>query len=145
NSDIAAIVAPNSRWVKWAETPDDVGPLAAEAVAASYGPPAGSATLILPADTAWLATTVRGSRINRPGKAQVADGAVDDIARQIRAATKPVLLLGSGAVTEAGLAAAGRIAAAGIRVLTDTFIARQARGAGRFFPDRMMYFGEAAM
>jgi acetolactate synthase-1/2/3 large subunit len=40
---------------------------------------------------------------------------------------------------------AGRLAAAGVRVLTDTFIARQPRGAGRFAPDRMMYFGEMAL
>src|SRR5215470_5110918 len=83
NSDIPGIVSPNSRWVKSAETPDEVGPLAAEAVAASYGPPGGSATLILPADTAWSPASTRGSRINRPGKAQVASGTVDDVARQI--------------------------------------------------------------
>ena len=41
NSDIAAIAAPNSIWLKSAESPDEVGPLAAEAVAASYGPPGG--------------------------------------------------------------------------------------------------------
>lgn len=35
--------------------------------------------------------------------------------------------------------------AAGVRVLTDTFFPRQARGAGRFIPDRMQYFAEGAM
>ena len=39
NSDIAGWAAPNSLWVKSAESADEVGPLAAEAVAASYGPP----------------------------------------------------------------------------------------------------------
>src|SRR5665213_4031525 len=38
-SDIAAIAAPNSLWVKSAQTADEVGPLAAEAVGASHGPP----------------------------------------------------------------------------------------------------------
>lgn len=63
----------------------------------------------------------------------------------MRAAAKPVVLLGNPAVTEQGLKAAGRLSAAGVRVLNDTFIARQPRGAGRFSPDRMMYFGEQAM
>jgi acetolactate synthase-1/2/3 large subunit len=43
------------------------------------------------------------------------------------------------------LAAAGRIAASGVRVLTDGFIGRLPRGAGRFAPDRMMYFAEQAI
>ncbi|HWA63483.1 MAG TPA: acetolactate synthase large subunit [Caulobacteraceae bacterium] len=145
NSDIAAIVAPNSLWVKSAETPDEVGPLAAEAVAASYGQPGGPVSLILPADCAWSPATARGPRINPPGKAAASDGTVAEIAAAIRKAKKPVLLLGSGACGEASLAAAGRLAGAGVRVLTDTFIARQPRGAGRFAPDRMMYFGEAAL
>jgi len=145
NSDIAAIVAPNSIWVKSAETPDEVGPLAAEAVSASYGQPGGSASLILPADCAWSPASAKGPRINPPAKATVGDGAVDDIARAMKAAAKPVLLLGSGACNEAALEAAGRIAASGVRVLTDTFIARQPRGAGRFAPDRMQYFGENAL
>src|SRR4029079_16278961 len=65
--------------------------------------------------------------------------------KRIRAAKKPVVLLGSGVITTTGLAAAGRLGAKGIRVLTATCIARQQRGAGRFAPDRMMYFGEMAL
>jgi acetolactate synthase-1/2/3 large subunit len=56
-----------------------------------------------------------------------------------------VILLGSSACGEAGIAAAGRLAAVGVRVLTDTFTARQSRGEGRFRPDKMMYFGEQAL
>ncbi|MFI4973811.1 MAG: acetolactate synthase large subunit [Caulobacterales bacterium] len=144
-SDVAAIAAPNSRWVKSAEKPDDVGPLAAEAVAASYGPPGGSASLILPADCAWSPSTVKGPRVNKPGKSPVPAARVEALAKKLKAAAKPVVLLGTNACGEAGLTAAGRLAAAGVRVLTDTFIARQPRGAGRFSPDRMMYFGEMAL
>jgi acetolactate synthase-1/2/3 large subunit len=144
-SDIAAITAPNSLWVKSAESADEVGPLAAEAVAASFGPPGGSASLILPADSAWSPTTARGPRIQIPVKAEVDEAVMAEIAARLRAASQPVLLLGSGACHEVALAAAGRIAASGVRVLTDTFIARQPRGAGRFAPDRMMYFGEQAL
>ncbi|MEO8927101.1 MAG: acetolactate synthase large subunit [Caulobacteraceae bacterium] len=144
-SDIAAIASANSPWVKSAASADEVGPLAAEAVAASHGPPGGSATLILPADCAWSPTAVLGPRASLPVKAAVDDAVVAEIAGRVRTARKPVLLLGSGACGEAALAAAGRIAGLGTRVLTDTFIARQPRGAGRFSPDRMIYFGEMAL
>ena len=46
---------------------------------------------------------------------------------------------------DAGVRQAGRIAATGVRTLMDTFVARIARGAGRFAPDKMMYFGEMAL
>jgi len=144
-SDIAAIAGPNSRWVRSAQTADEVGPLAAEAVAASLAPPGGPVSLILPADCAWSDTAVMGHRVESPAKGAVDPTAIQEIARRIQAAAKPVVLLGSGACGEDALVAAGRIAAAGARVLTDTFIARQPRGAGRFAPDRMMYFGEMAL
>jgi acetolactate synthase-1/2/3 large subunit len=144
-SDIAAIVSPNSVWVKSAQRPDEVGALAAEAIGASYGPPGGPVSLILPADCAWSPANATGPKAVRRAKAAVASAAIDDAAKTLRAATKPVLLLGTNACGEAALAAAGRLAAAGVRIVTDTFIARQGRGAGRFSPDRMMYFGEMAL
>ena len=80
-----------------------------------------------------------------PPRARPAEGEVEAVARALKAAKKAVLLVGSGALTEAGIAAAGRLALVGVRVLVDTFTARQPRGAGRFVPDKMMYFGEMAM
>ncbi|HEX3918799.1 MAG TPA: acetolactate synthase large subunit [Caulobacteraceae bacterium] len=145
NSAIAAIAGANSVWVKSAETPDEVSALAAEAISASFGPPGGSASLILPADCAWLATNATGAKATRAARAAPASATIDDAARRIKAAAKPVILLGTNACSEAAIAAAGRVAATGVRVLTDCFIGRQPRGAGRFAPDRMMYFGEAAL
>ncbi|MDQ2861596.1 MAG: acetolactate synthase large subunit, partial [Pseudomonadota bacterium] len=144
-SDIAAIAGATSLWVKSARSADEVGALASQAVAASHGPPGGSASLILPADCAWSATTQIGPRVPVPAKAAPDGAATEEIARRLKAAKKAVLLLGSGACGEAALAASGRIADTGVRVLTDTLIARQPRGAGRFSPDRMMYFGEMAL
>ncbi|HUZ14419.1 MAG TPA: acetolactate synthase large subunit [Caulobacteraceae bacterium] len=144
-SDIAAIAGANSVWVKSADSADGVGALAAEAIAASLGPPGGPASLILPADCAWSPTNSAPCKAERRAKAQAPSSAVEAAARRIRAAARPVLLLGTGACGEAELRAAGRLAGAGIRVLTDTFIARQRRGAGVFAPDRMMYFGEMAL
>uniref|UniRef100_B0T0Q1 Thiamine pyrophosphate protein domain protein TPP-binding n=1 Tax=Caulobacter sp. (strain K31) TaxID=366602 RepID=B0T0Q1_CAUSK len=145
NSDIAALAAPNSIWVKSAETADAVGPLAAEAVAASQGPPGGVACLILPADSAWDETTVTGPVAAATPRRAPDLAEVEALAARLKAARKPVLLIGGAACGETGLAAAGRIAAAGVRVLTDTFVARMARGAGRFAPDRMHYFAEMAL
>jgi acetolactate synthase-1/2/3 large subunit len=66
NSDIAALAAPNSVWVRSADSADAVGPLAGEAVAASLGAPGGNACLILPADSAWNETAVAGPVVDRP-------------------------------------------------------------------------------
>jgi acetolactate synthase-1/2/3 large subunit len=145
NSDIAALAAPNSVWIKSAESADSVGPLAAEAIVASYGAPGGNACLVLPADSAWNEATVKGPVVTPPVFAGPDKAAVEAVARALSFARKPVLLLGSGACGEAALAAAGRLAAYGVRVLTDTFTARQARGEGRFRPDKLPYFAEQAL
>ena len=145
NSDIAGWAAPNSLWVKSAETADSVGPLAAEAVQASFGAPGGCASLILPADSAWTETVVKGPVLTAKPRAIVSADTVSAVAARIRAANKPVILMGGSTCRDAGVRQAGRIAATGVRVLTDTFVARLARGAGRFAPDKMMYFGEMAL
>ncbi len=145
NSDIAGWAAPNSLWVKSAESAHEVGPLAAEAVQASFGAPGGCASLILPADSAWTDTTVKGPVLRPAPRATVSADTVSAIAAKIRAANKPVILMGGRSCLDAGVRQAGRIAATGVRVLMDTFVARIARGAGRFAPDKMMYFGEMAL
>lgn len=134
NSDIPTIVGPNSIWVKSADTPDSVASIAAEAVSASYGPPGGPVSLILPADAAWLPTSTKPVIADIPVRDAPAGDAVDAAAKAIRAAAKPVLLLGGQATSAAALVQASRLAAAGVRVLTDTFIARQPREAGVFNP-----------
>ncbi|MFN3856799.1 MAG: acetolactate synthase large subunit [Caulobacter sp.] len=145
NSDIAGWAAPNSLWVKSAESADEVGPLAAEAVQASFGAPGGCASLILPADSAWLETTVAGPVLERQPRPVTRRDEAEAIAARIKAAKKPVILMGGSCCSAAGVAAAGRIAATGVRVLIDTFVARLARGEGRFAPDKMLYFGEMAL
>ena len=144
-SDIAGLARPLSVWVGSPETPDEAVELAAESVARAQGPVSGPATLILPADCAWLEAKGKAAPRPRPVAPTVAAERVDAIAGRLRGAAKPVLLLGSPALTEGGLAAAGRIAATGVRVIIDTFVARQPRGAGRFAPDRLLYFGEMAL
>ena len=144
-SDIEALARPNSCWIGVAESADNAADLAAEAVRQSLTAPGGSASLILPADCAWSPATRKGPVLTAPARAIPAGDRIDDIAKALRAAAKPVVLIGGQACSAAGLAAAGRLAAHGIRVLTDTFVARQARGGARFSPDRMQYFAEMAL
>jgi len=145
NSDIPTIVKPNSLWVKSADTPDSVAGLAAEAVAASYGPPGGPVSLILPADSAWLETTSEPVIAQKPTRPAPSGQAVDAAARAIKGAKKPVVLLGGQACRAEALKEAARLEAAGVTVYTDTFVPRQPRGAGVFLPKKMPYFGEMAL
>lgn len=144
-SDIRTLATPNSLWVKSAETPDTVAGLAAEAVAASQTAPCGPVSLILPADSAWLEAKGEPVIAQKPRRPSAKGEAVEAAARAIKAAKRPVLLIGGQACHADGLKPAARIEAAGVQVLTDIFIARQARGAGHFAPRRMQYFGEAAL
>ena len=52
-SDIAGLARPNSRWLKSVDRVSEAGQLAVEAFEASFGPPPGPVSLIMPADTAW--------------------------------------------------------------------------------------------
>jgi acetolactate synthase-1/2/3 large subunit len=149
-SDIAAWAAPNSRWVKSADKADEIGPLASEAVTSSYGPPGGCATLIVPADSAWSSTSVLGHASIRPRGPSVDAAAVSAAAAALAAAAKPVLFLGGECLREAGLQIAARLVnarrlRAPLRIMSETFPARQARGRGRLAPNRMMYFAEQAL
>ena len=145
NSDIPTIVGPNSIWVKSADSPDTVASIAAEAVAASYGPPGGPVSLILPADAAWLPAKGDPVIAQKPVRPAPDPSAVDAAARAIKAAKKPVVLIGGQACLAEGVRQAARLQAAGVTVYTDTFIARTPRGAGSFAPKRMQYFGEMAL
>lgn len=145
NSDIPTIVGPNSLWVKSADRADEVAAITAEAVAASYGPPGGPVSLILPADSAWTETSIGAVKAEKPQRHAPSAEAVEAAARAIRAAKKPVLLIGGQACRGEAMVQAARLAAHGVRVLADTFVARQTRGAGHFQPGRMQYFGEAAL
>jgi acetolactate synthase-1/2/3 large subunit len=145
SSDILGIAWPVSVWAKASTTADTLAALAAEAVAASQGALPGPATLTVPADAAW--SPAAGPAAPRPVPARGAPAAerVETLATAIRAARKPVVLLGSLACTERGVRAAGRLSALGVRTMVDTFVSRLPRGAGRFAPDRMLYFGEMAL
>jgi acetolactate synthase I/II/III large subunit len=144
-SDIAGLAAPNSRWLRSVDPVQDAGRRAAEAFAASYGPPPGPVSLIMPADTAWTKGGSLFKAESRPGLRVTHEGVIQDAARAVWKAKKPALLVNGTALGEAGLVACGRLQAAGLKVITDTFVARHARGGARFAPERLAYFAEMAI
>ncbi|MCI4643353.1 MAG: acetolactate synthase large subunit, partial [Hyphomonadaceae bacterium] len=144
-SDIMGLAAPNSIWIKSIDRVGDAGKLAAEAFAASFGPAPGPVSLLLPADSAWEPGGARGPKVTPPALRTPDGAAIDAAAAALKSAEKPVMVVSGSALMGEGLNAAARLKAAGVRVLTDTFYPVQERGAGRFIPDRMQYFAEAAI
>lgn len=145
-SNIMGLAAPNSAWIKSVESVREAGSLAGEAWAASFGPAPGPVSLILPADSAWNQSTPEQTSPPPQAKLRAPDiGKIEAVATAIQNAKKPALLLNGNALFEDGLTSAARLKAAGLMVLSDTFVARQARGAGRFAPDRLQYFAEMAL
>jgi acetolactate synthase-1/2/3 large subunit len=142
-SDIEALVKPLATWTGVVRSPHEAGVKAAAAYSASFGPPAGNAFLLLPADSAWL----DGGQVAPP--AQPARPSppigVESAARALKSARKPAILVNGSALTEPGLAQAARLHSAGVLVIADTFAIRQRRGGAHFAPLRMPYFAEQAL
>ena len=144
-SDIPGFASPVSAWIRTSATATDVAGDGAAAVAAALTPPGQIATLILPADTAWNEAAGAATPLPIPPRQMPADEAVDGAAQALMSGEPSALVLNGAATSEAGLVAAGRIAAAtGARLLGDTFLGRVARGAGRVDIERIPYFAEQA-
>ena len=151
-ADIEAIAWPVSHWVRTSRSAQAIGDDTREAVAAASARPAGIATLILPADTAWTGLpdghpmpapgTLRPQTFFRPLEA----AAVSACAAALRAPGKTLLLVGGDAATPAALHQAGRIAtASGCALMSEFYVPRLARGAGRVIAPRLPYAIEPAL
>jgi acetolactate synthase-1/2/3 large subunit len=142
-SDVAGFARPVSAWTHRSTSALTVASDGARAVAAARRPPGAIATLILPADTAWNAAEGPAQPLPVEPPAPVGSEVIERVARALREGRASALLLRGAALSEAGLAAAGRIAAAtGARLFVDTFAPRTARGAGRVAAERIPYFAE---
>ncbi|MGB5132722.1 MAG: acetolactate synthase large subunit [Steroidobacteraceae bacterium] len=144
-TDLQTVAKPFSIWVRRIAEPDRAGPDAADALIAARTL-CGPATLIVPADVAWSDGARPTAPRAMPAKSVPESAAIEEAAATIRRhGPRAMLLLGGGALDEKSVAAAARLAAAtGVRVASETFNARAARGAGRLFIPRIPYFGEAA-
>ena len=146
-SDIEGIAAGVSGWVHVSEDAQSVASDGAQAVAASYGPPGQVATLILPADTAWESAGLPADPVAPRSPALPGAARVEEIARTLHSAGQAAALLMNGsALSEDGMALAGKVSVAtGARLFTDTFVTRAARGAGRVNAPRLPYLGEQTL
>lgn len=144
-SDIAALAAPNSRWLKSVDQVEDAGALAVEAFEASYGPPPGPVSLIMPADVAWTGGATRAAPGGRAGLKTASDDVIEEAGRAITKAKRPAMLVNGTALHAGGAETLRRMEAQGVRVLTDTFMARHVRGGGFYDAARLPYFAEMAV
>ena len=143
-SDIEGMSGPNSVWVGVAHTPEEAGSMASEAWQASLKAPCGPASLIVPADVAWLPGGSRVEGREAPARTAFSGQAVEAAAKAIRNAKQPAIITTGTSLGEAGLQACARLKAAGVRVLYEFMFPHIQRGAGRFAPDRMQYLAEMA-
>jgi acetolactate synthase I/II/III large subunit len=142
-SDVHGFARPVSAWVHASASARTVASDGARAVQAALQYPGQIATLILPADTAWLEADRPAPALPKPMPAVVAAEAIDHAAAAFGSGRKTMMLIRGAALKERGLAAAGRIAAAtGARIVCDTFAPRCQRGAGRVEVERIPYFAE---
>ena len=142
-SDIKGFASPVSGWIHSSPSPKTVAADGARAVQASMAAPGQIATLILPADTAWLDADGPADALAINGPSPVSQAAVDATAKALKSGKKAAIMIRGKALQKRGLIAAGRIAAAtGARIMCDTFAPRVERGAGIVMVERIPYFAE---
>ena len=142
-SDVHGFARPVSAWVHSSASARTVASDAAMAVQAALQYPGQIATLILPADAAWLEADRAASALPKPSPATVSTEAIDQAAAALSSSRKTMVLIRGAALKERGLYAAGRVAAAtGARIVCDTFAPRCQRGIGRVEIERIPYFAE---
>ena len=142
-SDIDVLASYASAWTHASTSARSVAADAARAVRASLEPPGCVATLILPADTAWLPAEGVAPALPRPTPAAPSDAAIARVAAALARNERSAILIRGAALKERGLNAAGRVAArTGTRIMCDTFAPRIQQGAGRFAVERIPYFAE---
>ena len=142
-SDIESLARPVSCWYRSTETLAALAGDTADAVAAACSPPAGVATLVVPADLSWAdGAQVAPPAAPRPPATVPAD-VVELVAKALTGGEPCVLLLGATATRVPGLVAGSRVATAtGARLMAETFPAVLERGAEVPPVERLAYLGE---
>ncbi|HEX2105613.1 MAG TPA: acetolactate synthase large subunit [Solirubrobacteraceae bacterium] len=144
-SDIEGLAGPVSKWVRTSTAAGAVARDGAEALAAAQSAPGGVATLIVPADCAWSDAGGPADPVAPTPPARVDDARVEAAAAALDGDPPPTLLLGASALTERGLRAAARVAAAtACRLVGETFPTRVERGGDLPVVPRLPYFPEEA-
>ncbi len=144
-SDIESLARPVSGWLHAVRSAKDLAPDGARAWAAALEPPGQVATLVVPADCQWEEADGPVATPQARGPRAVASETVDAVARTLRSARQAALFLGGQGLSQAGLHAAARVAAAsGARLICETFPARLERGRDLPSVERLPYFPDTA-
>ncbi len=144
-SDIESLARSVSAWVRTSASAKELARDGAEAIRAALAPRGGVATLIVPQDCAWDPAEGPARVAPPPMPESVADAAIESAAKALCSGEATALCLGGEALSERGLRAAARIAAAtGCRALVETFVARLERGGDLPAFERLPYFPEQA-
>ena len=114
------------------------------AIATATGRPGAIATIILPADASWGEIEALRAASTPPRVAARVDESELSRARRLLREPGTCVFLGGEALSAPGLAAAQKLASGGVRVMSETFPTRQAGGASRFTPERLIYLSEFA-
>ena len=143
SSDIGTVARNLGGWIGAPAHAGEVGPTAAEAVAAAVGPPGQIATLILPADASWSEGGGPGTPVAPGTRSTVAADRVEAVAALLRGDDAVAILVGGSVTREAGVRALSRVGAhTGAKVLCECFPTRLERGAGLPALERLGYLGE---
>lgn len=131
NSNVQGFAEAISHWTHRSRTARTVAADAARAVQAARQAPGRIATLILPADTAWLPAERPSPPLEVCPPSKASARAIEDAARALSGAGRTAILMRGPVLHGDGLQAAGRIAAkTGATLFCDTFTPRLRTGAG---------------
>ncbi len=145
-SDVPAHANLCSDWVRVSASADDLAASGAMAIQASMQGAGKIATLIAPANHAWEESTKTAPALPLPELEGVSSKVISEITDALSNGKTTALFLGSRALREESLDAAGRIAkSSGARILCETFPSRLQRGVGRVPVERLPYFAQQAM
>lgn len=153
-SDLEGHAKLQSGWYKTADSCSELPGLGAEAVQAALVNAGQIASIIVPADFSWTdgAVPIDSTAIKKNIETQkpvntnaINESAFNDAVQALVSDGNTAILLGSAALLENNLQAAGKIAAhTNASLFCETFPARLQRGAGRITPQRIPYLGEMA-
>jgi len=128
-ADAEAAVRPFSHWVQTATSTATIGHEVAACIEAASAPPGKVATLIVPANIAWSDGASLRAVAQPKTPAAVPFDVVDRVIAILKSGEPAALMLGGSSSLEAGMKAAGRIAAAApVRLFGQMFNTRITRG-----------------